>query len=239
MKAMPSPDIRALLARLPHFRGLPEDVLEPVLATASLLELRAGEDVFREGARCDGFFVVAAGRVKIYRLAEDGREHVVHDIGPGRSFAEAALFHGGRFPAGAAALETPTQLVKLDGAAFLELFEREPRLGTSMVGSLCTWLHSLLDRIETLSIVSAGARLAHHLLRLPARQHEGQLAVTLPVAKKDLASELSITPETLSRLLGRWRDRGLVSVDGAQIVLLDVPALELLAEAGDARTDSP
>ena len=47
-----------------------------------------------------------------------------------------------------------------------------------------------------LAIVSAGARLAHHLLRLPAREVGDRIVVTLPLAKKDLASELSITPET-------------------------------------------
>jgi CRP/FNR family transcriptional regulator len=185
--------------------------------------------------------------VKIYRLREDGREQVVQDVGPGRTFAEAALFHAGRYPAWAAALESPTVLVRLDGRRFLELFAGEPRLAASMVGSLCTWLHSMLERIETLSIVSAGARLAHHLLRLPAQdgaveaqgdaagdraQGHAPLVVTLPVAKKDLASQLSITPETLSRLFARWRERGLVSVEGSRVTLLDVAALETLADTG-------
>ena len=229
---MNASEIRPHLARLPHFRGLGDDVLDAVVDTASMLELSAGDDVFREGQRCDGFFVVAAGRVKIYRIREDGHEQVVHDIGPGRTFAEAALFHQGRFPAFAAALESPTRLVRLDGRRFLDLFASEPRLASSMVGSLCNWLHALLERIETLSIMSAGSRLAHHLLRLPATDRDGTLVVTLPVAKKELASELSITPETLSRQLARWRDRGLVAVDGSQVSLLDPVALETLADTG-------
>ena len=63
--------------------------------------------------------MVAEGRVKIYRLREDGREQVVDDVGPGNTFAEAALFHRGRFPAYAAATESPTRLVKLDATRFL------------------------------------------------------------------------------------------------------------------------
>lgn len=229
---MDTPTARDLLARLPHFRGLPTDVLDAVVGTASELHLRAGDDVFREGERCSGFFVVAEGRVKIYRLREDGREQVVDDVGPGNTFAEAALFHRGRFPAYAAATQSPTRLVKLDATGFLALFASEPRLGTSMVGSLCSWLHSLLERIETLSIVSAGARLAHHLLRLPARQEGDTVVITLPVAKKDLASELSVTPETLSRLLARWKAQGWVEVDAARVTLLQPAAIEALADTG-------
>lgn len=227
---MDTASVRELLTQLPHFHGLPKDVLEAVVGTASELTLRSGEDVFREGERCNGFFVVAEGRVKIYRLREDGREHVIDDVGPGRTFAEAALFHRGRFPAYAAATETPTRLLRLDGTSFLELFRSEPRLATSMVGSLCSWLHSLLERIETLSIVSAGARLAHHLLRLPARQEGETMVITLPVAKKDLASELSITPETLSRLLARWKTQGWIEVDASRVTLLQPAAIETLAD---------
>jgi CRP/FNR family transcriptional regulator len=228
---VPAP-VRDLLARLPHFRGLPDALLDAVLATASTHELSTGDTLFREGDRCDGFFVVVQGRIKIYRLTPDGREQVVHDVGEGRTFAEAALFHHGRFPAWGAALESPTVILKLDGPRFLELFGSQPELAGSMVGSLCTWLHTLLDRIETLSIVSAGARLAHHLLRLPARDQGDHVVVTLELPKKDLASELSITPETLSRLFGRWRDRGWASVDGSEVTLRDLHALQALADSG-------
>jgi CRP-like cAMP-binding protein len=226
--------LRDILGQLPHFRGLPDEVMQAVVGTASELNLSSGDDVFREGEPCSGFFVVAEGRVKIYRLREDGREQVVDDVGPGSTFAEAALFHRGRFPAYAAATETPTRLVKLDGTGFLRLFASDPRLAKSMVGSLCSWLHTLLERIETLSIVSAGARLAHHLLRLPARQDGETMVITLPIAKKDLASELSVTPETLSRLLSRWKSQGWIEVDAARVTLLKPAAIEALADTGSS-----
>jgi len=224
--------LSTFLAGLPHFRGLDPDLLAAVAATGTVRELSAGDEVFREGQRCDGLFAVESGSVKIYRLREDGGERIVHRVGPGRSFAEAALFHGGRFPARAAALETPTRVVRLQREGFLALFEGEPRLAASMVGSLSTWLHTLVEHIETLSIASAGARLAHHLMRLPAVDEAGVLVVTLPMPKKDVAAMLSITPETLSRLLARWKARGVVAVDGARVELRDVTALETLADSG-------
>jgi len=228
---MPAEPVRDVLARLPHFRGLAPAVLDAVLATATSLTLQAGEILFREGDPCDGFFVVAQGHIKVFRLTSEGREQVVHDIPAGRTFAEAALFHHGRYPVWGSALKSPTVVIKLNGPAFLALFASEPELAGSMVGSLCNWLHTLLERIETLSLVSAGARLAHHLLRLPAASEGEHLVVTLELPKKDLASELSITPETLSRLLARWRDRGWASVDGAHVTLRDLHALQALADS--------
>jgi len=232
---MPPPDdLRDELSRLPHFRDLAPELLARVASVTRRLTVTAGEDVFREGQRCDGFYFVDSGRVKIYRLAPDGRERIVHHVGPGQSFAEAALFHYGTFPASAAAVDGPATLLRIDGSRFLKVLEEERALATSMIGSLCGWLHALLDRIEVLTLISAGSRLATYLLRLPAHGEAGELGVELPVPKKDLASELSITPETLSRLFARWRERGLIRVEGRRIVLLDTRTLEAVAESNAA-----
>lgn len=228
--------VRGELSRLPHFAALPDSLLDRVAAAARPVDLENGELLFRAGDPCDGFYVLREGRVVVFRLAPDGREQVVHTVEAGRTFAEAALFHAGRFPASARAAASPTRVLRLKGQAMLALMRDEPRVAESMVGSLCTWLHTLLDRIEVLTVSSAGARLAHHLLRLPARDSERGLMVSVPGTKKDLAAQLSITPETLSRLLARWRDRGLLTVDGNDLTLLDPAALEAVAE-GDAGRD--
>ena len=226
-------DLATALSALPHFQELPPELLARVAAMCREVDLQHGELLFHAGQRCDAFFVVRAGLVKVFRTAPDGREQVVHHIGPGHTFAEAALFHHGIFPASAAAVE-PSRVIRVDGASFLRLFAEERGLGASMVSSLCGWLHVLLDRIEVLTLISAGSRLATYLLRLPAHEAGGKLVVELPLPKKDLAAELSITPETLSRLLARWRERGLVRVDGRNLALLDVRTLEALAESSAA-----
>ena len=77
---------------------------------------------------------------------------------------------------------------------------------------------------------SAEARLARYLLRLPARAQEGSLRVALPLRKRELAAQLAITPETLSRLLRRWQDQEWVRTEGSALTLLDPGALTALAE---------
>lgn len=226
-------DVRAALTRLPHFRDLPDPLVDQVLALTKRLELHPGDTVFREGQDCDGLYIVVAGAVRVYRLGPDGSERVVHTVPAGRTFGEAALFHHRVFPAHAAALTEPTVLLRLAGQEFLQLFAAEPSLGRSMVGSLSSWLHLLLERIEILTLASAGARLSHYLLRLPATGGDDGLVVELPVSKRELAAELSITPETLSRLLARWRSRAMVAVDGRRITLLAVDALTAVAEPGE------
>ncbi len=225
----PSAEIPAALARLPHFRALDDERLSRIAGCCTLRTAQAREELFREGQPCDAFWAVVEGMVRVYRTTPDGREQVVHHVPAGRTFAEAALFHYRVYPASAAVETGPARVLRVDGRRFGALLAEEPALAAAMIGSLCGWMHTLLDRIELLGAVGAGARLAQFLLGLPAKDEGGSLVVALPVAKKTLAAELAITPETLSRLLGRWKELGLVAVKGQRITLVDVRALQAVA----------
>jgi CRP-like cAMP-binding protein len=229
----PAPDLTRSLAGLPHFRSLGEESLGRVAACSRLVQLKAREVLFHEGDVCDAFYAVLSGALRVARVTVDGREQVLHHVTPGRSFAEVACLHLGRFPATATA-ESATQVVRVSGRGFRELLVEDPAVAPAVIGSLSQWLHSLVDRIDLLQTDSAGARLARYVLQLPAKEQDGALAVQLPVAKKTLAAELSITPETLSRLLARWRRLGLVETEGAVLRLLDARALEAVAADHEA-----
>ena len=98
-----------------------------------------------------------------------------------------------------------------------------------MIGSLCMRLVSLVERVEELSLVQAGTRLARWLLRQPARG-TAEATVELSLPKKELAAHLAMTPETLSRLLRRWEDEGWVRNERTRVVLQDARALLALAD---------
>ncbi|MDP6369568.1 MAG: Crp/Fnr family transcriptional regulator [Planctomycetota bacterium] len=226
--------IAETLKRLPHFRTLSDDVIAQVSACCRLRSYQAAETVFMEGQAAKSFFVVRAGGVRLYRLSATGREQVLNNLRPGQSFAEAALFNFGFFPASCAATGSPTELVEVLGQPFMELFKTDETIAAAMVGSLCQRLSVLIERLDELSTVSAGARLARHLLKLPIEGTTPPLELKLPLAKKDLAAHLSITPETLSRLFGRWRDRGLMETAGSTLRIFDVNTLEAIADGDGA-----
>ena len=54
-----------------------------------------GELLFNEGDRCQGLYLVANGKVRIFRLSPSGREQILAVEGPGSSFAELPVFDGG------------------------------------------------------------------------------------------------------------------------------------------------
>jgi CRP/FNR family transcriptional regulator len=223
---MPSSTAEAL-RKTPLFANLPPDDIRRVEGIASLRRHSRKESIFREGDRADGFFVVAAGRVKVFKLSEEGKEQVLHLIGPGQSFAEATIFEGGAYPAHAEALDD-CELVYLPKKPFTDLLERNPRIALRMMASLSRWLKRMTDLVDSISLRDVETRLIRFVSEemksrgVPVRNGA---VYELDVTKNVLASRLGTVPETFSRTLKKLQDEGKISVKGKQIRILDAEAL--------------
>jgi|JI10StandDraft_1071094.scaffolds.fasta_scaffold93724_4 CRP-like cAMP-binding protein len=223
------------LTKLPHFRPLGRPLVERIAQATTVRQLEAEQALIAEGQTATSFFAVVHGRIRVYRIAADGHEQVLHHLHDGQTFAEAALLSIGRYPAHARAV-APSTVLEIGGQAFISLLRDEPGVATAMVGSLCMWLMRLAERVEELSIASAPARLAHYLLALPTRAEGSHPEIDLPMTKKDLAAHLAITPETLSRLLRRWQDTGVIENRPRSIVVLEP---RILVRIADRLEDDP
>ncbi|MBF8257856.1 MAG: hypothetical protein HW377_230 [Actinobacteria bacterium] len=223
---MPSSTADAL-RKAPLFANLPPDDLRRVEGIASLRRHSRKESIFREGDRADGFFVVAAGRIKVFKLSEEGKEQVLHLIGPGQSFAEATIFEGGVYPAHAEALDD-CELVYLPKKPFTDLLERNPRIALRMMASLSRWLKRMTDLVDSISLRDVETRLVRFVSEemksrgIPVRNGA---VYELDVTKNVLASRLGTVPETFSRTLKKLQEEGKIRVKGKQIRILDAEAL--------------
>ena len=227
-----SPDLAETLRKAPLFANLPPDDLRRVAEFATPRHFAKKGSVFREGERAEGFFVVAKGRVKVFKLSEDGKEQVLHLIGPGQSFAEATIFEGGTYPAHAEALEE-CDLVFLPKRSFTDLLERNPRIALRMMASLSRWLKRMTDLVESISLRDVETRLVRFLsdeLGGGGAIKDGTI-YELDVGKNVLASRLGTVPETFSRTLKKLQDEGKIRVKGKQIRILKAgPLFSILSD---------
>ena len=219
------------LAKWPLFGATDASERRVFAAMARTRTLKRGERLFEEGDPCEAFYFVASGRIRVFRRTPDGRVRVIHHVEAGQSFAEAAAFGAGRYPASAEAAE-PSALVAMATAPFLQRLREKPELSQRMIGALSMWLRALLDRIEELTLGTAAGRLAHYLVRQPAKGAGPRVTIRLPLSKRDIAARLGIAPETLSRVLHDWETRKLVTLRSKEVEVLDLPRLETIAESG-------
>jgi CRP/FNR family transcriptional regulator len=221
-----------VLRKAPLFANLPPEDLRRVSEIASARHYEKKAPVFREGERADGFFVVEEGRVKVFKLSPDGKEQVLHLLGPGQSFAEATIFEGGTYPAHAEAI-SGCSLIFLPKRPFIELLEKNPRIALRMMASLSRWLKRMTDLVESISLRDVETRLVLYLSEelgsrgLPVR--DGSV-LELEVGKNVLASRLGTVPETFSRTLKKLQEEGKIRVKGKQIRIVKADALFSLPE---------
>jgi CRP/FNR family transcriptional regulator len=216
------------LCSSPMGANLPEQDRLRLAQIAAARQFGKGELLFSQGDPCTGFFLVIDGMIKIFRLSPDGREKVLVVVPPGQTFAEAALFGDGRFPAYAEAL-SPSKLLFFPKGPFLSLLREDPDLSFKLLASIATWLKRMVGLIEELTLQSASGRFAHYLLSETAPSDR---TLRLALSKKDLAGRLGITPETLSRLLADLAGRQILQVRGRTLSILDRTRLESVATAG-------
>jgi CRP/FNR family transcriptional regulator len=217
-------DKRSAIASNRLFQGLPEKELAEIEKIVIEKHLGRGETIFFEGDEGNGFYIVADGRIKIYKMSLQGKEHILHIFGEGEPFGEVPVFHGQPFPATAEAL-VATRVLFFPRKAFIQIVTQSPSIALNMLAMLSMRLRRFASQIESLSLKEVPARLASYLLYLSEEQG-GTDSVELEISKGQLASLLGTIPETLSRILGKMSEEGLIEVQGRTIRLLDRVGLE-------------
>ncbi len=208
---------------VPLFAGLDDAQMGRIREIARAVEAARRDVLFREGEPVEGLFVLVSGRVKIYKLSPDGKEHILHVVRPGQTFAEAAVFMPGGYPAYAEALQKSRALL-LPKTPFLDLLRDEPAISLQIIASLSRYLKQFADRIEDLSLKDVSARLARWFLA--TAREKGRDFWDLEITKGELASQIGTVSETLSRTLRKFQDAGWLQVRGRFVKILDKPALE-------------
>lgn len=218
-----------IIDSVPLFAGLAPQQLRELATIVVDKGFRSGRLIFSEGDEAEGFYVVISGRVKVFKLSPEGKEQILHIFGPGDPFGEVPVFAGQEFPAGAEAMEQ-TRLFFFPRKAFVDLIRKHPDLALGMLAILSRRLKRFTVLIEDLSLKEVPGRLAAYLVHLSARSG-GEQEFRLDVSKAQLASLLGTIPETLSRILRKMKDQGLIDLDGARIRIRDPEELQDLAAA--------
>lgn len=215
--------------------GLPElsaAELQLLQALSSLQWVPAGQAVFERSQQAQALVALVAGEVALGIRTADGTfrtERIVRGpawLDQGSAWLDAPHSMDAQALSGARVLVLPCAALAqgLAGAAGLA-----PRL----IRGLAREVQALAVNTHELMHKDAPARLAQWLSQRcePVDGAQGQAVVMLSERKRDVASQLAITPETLSRLMRNFTRQGVIEVSGYLVRVLDVAALGRLAQA--------
>ena len=217
---------RPVVTSLLLFERLDLATVARLLHGARVARVERGTMLFAQGDPADRLFAVLDGWVKLVRETKSGQESVIGVFGRGESFAEAAIFQGGRFPVDAVVVEHARLLV-IPAQRFLGHLREQPEIAFNILAAMSRHLQALIQQIEQLSTRTTVERVAGFLVTLADGQ-DRSATLRLPLDKALIAGRLGMRPETFSRALARLRIQGVDETDG-EIKVADMPRLRRLA----------
>src|SRR5438132_1414524 len=149
----------------------PQKPLEDPLAhlpCSTIVEYRKGQMIYNQDQPATSIYLVIDGKVRVSRLADDGREVVIDIYRPDDFFGESALLNLPHHAEQATAMEH-TKLMTWSSSQIEEIVMRRPRLGLALLQILAQRTVHFTERIESFSVDNIACRLARSLIRFAER----------------------------------------------------------------------
>jgi CRP-like cAMP-binding protein len=213
--------IRNILANTPLFKLLGEHELERIVANTVAQRTSTGVALVGQGDRAGGMYWVVYGQLKVSVSSKQGGEVTLAILGPGKCFGLGEMVLDQPY---VASVKTTADclLLHIGREAVLDLAAGNPAFGRALLTRLGRQFYALMEDIESYA-QSARQRVARYLLRHSERANSPE--IELVANKVVVASRLSVTPETLSRLFRDFSAEGLIAVSRRRITILDAGRL--------------
>lgn len=218
-----------LLSSIPYFADVDADTLDAVARSAICRSYQEGQIILLEGDPSSGLCVVEEGWLKAVRTSPEGREQVLHILGPGEVFNAIGVLASPTNVGTVIALE-PATVWFIRREALLRLIDAHPALARIIIHSLAERVQHLITLVEDLSLRTVEARLARMLLEKATEEtlHRRHWAT-----QAEMAARLGTVPDVLNRALRSLAEKEIIRVERHQILILDRDGLASIAHLNE------
>jgi CRP/FNR family transcriptional regulator len=218
--------VKSALSTVPYFANLDPALIETIAQHMKIQQYDTGQVIFLEGEQDVALYIVYSGWLKAVKMSPDGREQILHFIGPGEVFNAIGVFVEAANPATVIALE-PTTVWVIQQNVMLKLLDDYPEVARVIIRRLAERVQQLIHMVEDLSLRTIEARLARYLIEQSTAE---QLQRPRWATQAEMANRLGTVPDVLNRALRSLAKDNLIRVERHQIQILDYQGLE--AKAG-------
>lgn len=199
------------ISKVPIFNHLEVSEMKEILKMSKQMSFAKGEIICHAGDPLEYLYIVHVGRVKIYQLFESGKEQLLRILEQGEFMGELALFTEKILDSYAEALVS-TEICAIHRSDMQCFMQRHPTIPLKVLNEFSNRLEATEMLVGELSYRNVETRVARYLVKLADETHTSE--VNLPMSKKDLASHLGTTQETISRRLTSFQTNGLIEQKG-------------------------
>lgn len=193
--------------------------------------VECGEQVFRQGDRHDGIFVIETGSVRTYYTGPSGREITLAYWTPGHFVGGPEIFGGGEHMWSGVAVRN-SRLLHLGGPELQRLMTRLPSIAIGIVEGLVfkgKCYSALVHMLGTRSIVERLAQLFLTLMELDGtKQPDGSIRIERQLTHEELATMVGATRQWVTKTIENFQKDGVITVENRTISILDRTSLSAL-----------
>lgn len=215
------------------FCQLSDPVLKDFEQIRSASAYPAAAVLFVEKQNCRGVFVVCEGEVKLSITSRDGKTMIVKIAKAGEMLGLLAMVSGSPYEVTAETLR-PSQVVFIHREEFLRFVAQHHEAHQSMVKQLSSQYQAACEHLRTIGLTSTvPEKLAKLLLDWSADSptSNGAIKMKLPLTHEEIGECIGVTRETVSRTLGDFKQRRLITLQGATLMIPNRAALERVVNA--------
>jgi CRP/FNR family transcriptional regulator len=214
------------------FCDLPEAALKELERIKATAFYPKGAFLCLEGQPARGIYLLCNGRAKVSASAEDGKTIILGIAAPGEVLGLSAVVSGKTYEITIETVE-PTQANFISSADFLRFLAKFPEVGVSVAKQLTHTCQAAFEEIRSLGLSrSVPERLARLLLQwsddpsFVRRGADGLPVLKIASTQEEIAQMIGTSRETVSRIIGDFKRRGLIRVKGASWTITNKPALQ-------------
>jgi len=212
-----------LLRNVPLFRGLPTMDLERISELMVSKRFKRNNLIIFEDDLGQNLFVIEKGRVKVSGISNEGGEAIFAILGEGDIFGELSIIDGLARSATVTSIED-VELWVLNRNQFLDLLDKYPSIAVELLKELANRLRKSDAQIKSLTLKDARGRVANTLVRMAediGTIRDGKVVIQNLPLQRDIANLAGTSRETVSRLLSKFEEDGLLHRQGMALVFLD------------------
>jgi CRP/FNR family cyclic AMP-dependent transcriptional regulator len=215
-----------LIRSVPLFSTLTDEEFNQLRHIFTVKAYHKNQIIFLEEETGNYMYLVLSGKVKVAKSGAAGKETILAIHRTGDFFGEMSLLDGKTAPATVSAMED-AKIISVSGADFHKYLMHNEKVMLQIINVLCSRLRQVWQT-QSLSSSTADARIRmgiHQLaMRHGIRDAHG-IIIDLKITHQELAEMVGTSRETVTRVLARLREQGIIEIDQRRMTLMDDEAL--------------
>ena len=239
--------LNAVSSRLKKLELLKQDLQSDLNGVHRLLEASSGKSelqaltenrnvnrykkkqiIYSEGNHPNRLYYVLRGKVKAFKINEEGKALITELFSAGDFVGHIALLENATYKDSAEALED-TELAVIPREDFDELIDRNQQIARKFIQILAKNVSEKEEQLLNLAYNSLRKKVANALLMIQDKYRKNkEESFTIDISRENLATVAGTATESLIRTLGEFKNEKLIEIHDGLISILNQPKLEKL-----------